>query len=169
MAAVVQALNLSKVYHLGDERVYALNDVSLEVYSGELVAIVGTEGSGKSTLLHPLASLRKPDSGTVRIEEFDLTQMDYEALAQIRAHKIGFLFQAFNLLPNETAQANVEVSLPPLGWGRQGAPPKGREGPSTCGVGGPPKESPRPAFSRTTHKCSHRPGDGPQPSGTFLR
>ena len=117
MVAVVQALNLSKVYHLGDERVYALNDVSLEVYSGELVAIVGTEGSGKSTLLHTLASLRKPDSGTVRIEEFDLTQMDYEALAQIRAHKIGFLFQAFNLLPNETAQANVEVSLPPLGWG----------------------------------------------------
>ena len=75
MAAVVQALNLSKVYHLGDERVYALNDVSLEVYSGELVAIDGTEGSGKSTLLHTLASLRKPDSGTVRIEEFDLTQM----------------------------------------------------------------------------------------------
>ena len=112
MAAIIEAFNLTKEYHLGDERVHALNDISLEIYPGEMVAIVGNEGSGKSTLLHTLATLQKPDSGLVRLAGLDVAETGEALLGRVRAHKVGFLFQAFNLLPNKTALANVEVSLP---------------------------------------------------------
>ena len=111
MAATVQGLNLTKVYNLGDQQVYALNDVSLEVYPGEMVAILGRPGSGKSTLLHTLGCLQRPDSGQVSIEGRDVTQLDDQELAQVRSNKVGFVYQAFNLLPDETAVANVEVPL----------------------------------------------------------
>ncbi len=111
MGATVVGKNLTKTYNLGDQMLYALNDVSLEVYPGEMVAIIGRTGSGKSTLLHTLGCLQRPDSGRVLLEDLDVTQLEDEELARVRAQKVGFIFQAFNLLPNETAATNVEVAL----------------------------------------------------------
>ena len=111
MTAKLQASNLNKVYEIGRETVYAVNDVALEVQPGELVAILDKPGSGKSTLLHILGCLQRPDSGRVWIENLDTTRLDVEELARVRTHKVGFVFQAFNLLPNETAIANVELPL----------------------------------------------------------
>ena len=113
----VQGVELTKVHQLGDERVHALDDVTLEVHAGELVAVTGTPGSGKSTLLHILGCLQRPDSGAVRLEGQDVTHLDEEELAQVRISKVGFVFQAFNLLPNETALGNVEVPLRHQGMG----------------------------------------------------
>ena len=111
MVATVHAWNLTKAYPLGDERVYALNDVSLEVNPGEMVAILGGSSSGKSTLLHVLGCLQRPDSGQLSIEGRDVSRLEDEELAKLRTDKVGFVFQAFNLLPNETAMTNVEVAL----------------------------------------------------------
>ena len=117
MAATVQALNLTKVYRRGDERVYAVNNISLEVYPGELVTVVGRPSSGKSTLLHILGCLQRLDSGQIRIEGLDMTQLEDEELAQVHAHRVGFIFQASNLLRHETTLKNVEVSLRHQGLG----------------------------------------------------
>ena len=111
MAATVIGLNLSKAYNVGRERVHALNDVSLEVYPGEMVGVVGRAGAGKSTLMHVFGGLQRPDSGSVRIDDQDVTQLDDAELASVRADKVGFLFQAFNILPNETVLGNVDISL----------------------------------------------------------
>ena len=109
MAAVVQGRNLTKSYELGDERVYALNDVSLAIHPGEMVAIQGRPASGKSTLLHMLAGFITPDSGQVHMGDEDVTQYTDEEMTRVRASTVGFLFQAFNLLPNETVLKNVEI------------------------------------------------------------
>ena len=111
MATIVQARKLNKVYDLGDERIFALSDVSLEIYTAEMVAILGDKGSGKSTLLHTLGLLQRPDSGEVSIHGMDVSGLKDEEVAEVLANKVGFLFQAFNLLPDETAQSNVEVAL----------------------------------------------------------
>ena len=111
MDATLRGLNLTKVYDLGDERLHALDDFSLEVFSGEMVAVVGRTGSGKSTLLHVLGFLQRPDSGQVLIEGVDGTSLSEAELAEFRARRVGFVFQAFNLLPNDTAVANVAVAL----------------------------------------------------------
>ena len=111
MAAIVQASNLTKVYNLGDEPVYALNDASLVIQPGEMLAILGRSSSGKSTLLHVLGCLQKPDSGKLSIEGRDVSRLGDEELARLRADKVGFVFQAFNFLPAETALTNVEVVL----------------------------------------------------------
>ena len=122
MTATVQGLNLIKQHQIGHDRVCALDGVTLEVYPGELMAIVGRPGSGKSSLLHILGCLQRPDSGTLRIDGMDATRAAEEELSQLRAQKVGFVFQAFNLLPNETALGNVEVPLKHQGigaWDRQ--------------------------------------------------
>lgn len=93
------------------EDVYALNDVSLVVNQGDLVALVGKSGSGTSTLLHILGCLQRPTSGLVLVEGKDVTRLSDRDLAQTRGQKIGFVFQAFNLLPNESALRNVELPL----------------------------------------------------------
>ena len=111
MAATVQGSELTKVYQLGNELVYALNRASLEVYPGELLAVVGRAGSGKSTLLHVLGCLQRPDAGSMRVEGQDVTELAEEELAEVRTRKVGFVFQAYNLLPNETMLGNVLVSL----------------------------------------------------------
>ena len=111
MAATVQAANLIQAYDLGDEQVHVLNGASLEVRQGEFLAIVGRAGSGKSTLLHILGCLRRPDSGRVRIEGLDVASLDDEEMGRVRNERIGFVFQAFNLLPKENVLGNVEVPL----------------------------------------------------------
>ena len=111
MAATVEAAHLTKVHQMGDEQVYAVNNFPIDIQPGEMVAIVGGASSGKSTLLHILGCLQKPDSGSLKIEGADVTQLDDEALAKLRTQKVGFVFQAFNLLPNETVYRNVEIPL----------------------------------------------------------
>ena len=111
MPELVQGLHLTKVHQVGGEQIRALNDVSLEIFPGEMVGIWARGGSGKSTLLHVLGCLQKPDSGRVTIDGQDCTELGEEELERVRAEKIGFLFEAFNLLPDETVLANVEIPL----------------------------------------------------------
>ena len=118
MAVLIRALNLNKSFSAGTGTVYALNDVSLEIYPGEMVAILGRDGSGKSSLLHAMGCQQKPDSGELHLEGEDVYALDDKELTNIRLRRIGFLFQAFNLLPNETATANVELPLLQMGVGK---------------------------------------------------
>ncbi len=114
MPTAVSASNLTKAYDLGLERLLVLDHASLQVNVGETVAIVGESGSGKSTFLHIIGGLLRPDSGRLSIEDIDITDMEERQLARMRSEKVGFLFQAFNLLPGETALDNVAVPL----WAR---------------------------------------------------
>ena len=111
MAATVEAAHLTKAHQIGDEQVYAVNDFPIAVQPGEMVGIVGGPASGKSTLLHILGCLQLPDSGSLKIEGQDVTQLDDQELATLLTQKVGFVFQAFNLLPNETVYSNVEIPL----------------------------------------------------------
>jgi putative ABC transport system ATP-binding protein len=109
--AVVTATELTRRYGSGDAAVDALRGVSLDVASGELVAVMGPSGSGKSTLMHILAGLDKPTSGEVEIAGETITGMDDTELTKLRRRRIGFIFQFFNLLPMLTAEENVILPL----------------------------------------------------------
>ena len=109
--AVVTATELTRRYGSGDAAVDALRGVSLNVASGELVAVMGPSGSGKSTLMHILAALDKPTSGEVEIAGETITGMDDTELTKLRRRRIGFIFQFFNLLPMLTAEENVILPL----------------------------------------------------------
>ena len=97
--AILQAQGLKKIYGSGDNAVHALDGVDLRVEKGEFVAIVGTSGSGKSTLLHMLGGLDRPTEGTVTVDGQEIFALKEEALTIFRRRKIGFVFQAFNLVP----------------------------------------------------------------------
>jgi len=108
---IIKATNLFKIYNLGIEEVYALNNVSLSVKKGEFVAIMGASGSGKSTLMHILGCLDRPTTGTILLDGVDTSLMKKDELAEIRNKKIGFIFQMFNLLARVSALANAELPL----------------------------------------------------------
>ena len=111
MVTCVQAVNVVKVYPAGQEIVRAVDDVTMEVFPGEMVAIVGKRVSGKSSLLHILGCLMRPDSGQVRIDGVDVGDADDMTMLEVRLEKVGFMLQAFNLLPNQSALSNVEAPL----------------------------------------------------------
>jgi len=111
MAAILAVENLVKSYRLGDEVVWALNDVSLSIEAGQLVAIMGASGSGKSTLLHLTGGLDLPDKGRVIVEGNDLTRMSDRQRTLFRRRRMGIIFQAYNLLPTLSAAENVAVPL----------------------------------------------------------
>jgi putative ABC transport system ATP-binding protein len=120
---VLEAKNLTKVYEAGENRVVALSDVGLQVGRGEFMSIMGPSGSGKTTLLSMLGCFDKPTSGQVVIDGLNVTSMRESELPKIRAEKVGFIFQAFNLIPTLTALENVELPM------ERGKIPKGkREG-----------------------------------------
>ena len=96
---ILQAKDLTKIYGSGETAVHALRGVDLSVEKGEFVAVVGTSGSGKSTLLHMLGGLDRPTSGTVTVDGKDIFSLKDEALTIFRRRKIGFVFQAYNLVP----------------------------------------------------------------------
>jgi putative ABC transport system ATP-binding protein len=108
---VVAAGDVTRRYGSGDTAVDALRGVSLEVATGELVAVMGPSGSGKSTLMHILAGLDRPTSGTVTIAGEEITSLDDRAMTMLRRKHIGFVFQFFNLLPMLTAEENVVLPL----------------------------------------------------------
>jgi putative ABC transport system ATP-binding protein len=108
-AAVFNARNLTKTYHMGDVDVHALRGVDLDLFQSEFVVILGPSGSGKSTLLNILGGLDVPSSGTVRYRDHDLTAADERELTQYRREHVGFVFQFYNLIPSLTARENVEL------------------------------------------------------------
>lgn len=104
---IIQTQSLCKHFGQGDAIVRAVNDVTMEVYQGELVLIMGPSGSGKTTLLSMLGTLLKPGSGSIRLNGLDVTNMSEKSLPAIRARHIGFVFQAFNLLDALTVEENI--------------------------------------------------------------
>ena len=108
---MIAATNLLRSYTLGGQTVHALDDVSLHVGSGELVAIRGPSGSGKSTLMNILGCLDRPDGGRYVLAGEDVSTLADDALAAVRNRRIGFVFQTFNLLPRMSALENVELPI----------------------------------------------------------
>ena len=109
MTIVVRAIEITKEFRMGKVVVHALRGVSLEIETGEMVAIVGPSGSGKSTLLGLLGGLDTPTSGRVIVDGLDITDMNENQLADVRSTRIGFVFQTFNLIPALTALENVAL------------------------------------------------------------
>ena len=107
---ILSARNLCKSYGKGDGVVHALKNVSLDVYDGELLVILGSSGSGKSTLLNMLGGMDQPDSGTILVGKRDLCKLDDLGLTRYRRHEIGFVFQSFNLIAELTARENVALT-----------------------------------------------------------
>lgn len=104
---VIKTENLVKIYEQGDFKIHALDDVSVEITAGEFTAVVGPSGSGKTTLLNAIGGLDEPTSGKVIINGTDITQLSGNKLIDFRMHNIGFVFQAYNLIPVLTAKENV--------------------------------------------------------------
>ncbi|GAH21150.1 unnamed protein product, partial [marine sediment metagenome] len=113
---LVSARNLERVFSFGPEPIRAIHDVDLEVFPGQLFVITGRSGSGKTTLLNLLAGLDRPTSGTICIEDQDLSQLSEWELTRLRRRDIGFVFQSFALLPLLSAYENVELPLRIADW-----------------------------------------------------
>lgn len=108
---VLQTQDLRKIYGKGDAEVHALDGVSLSVVRGEFVAVVGTSGSGKSTLLHMLGGLDRPTSGKVFVDSSDIFALNDDALTIFRRRSIGFVFQAYNLVPVLSVYENIVLPV----------------------------------------------------------
>jgi putative ABC transport system ATP-binding protein len=111
VGAVIELLNVHKVYASGEVRVHALRGVSLQVRHGEFVALVGSSGSGKSTLMNLLGCLDRPTSGSYRFDGRDVGRLGRSERARLRNQKLGFVFQGFNLLHRHTALENVALPM----------------------------------------------------------
>lgn len=114
---MIQIKDLTKAYEMGDNTVYALNKISLNINQGEFVAIVGPSGSGKSTLMNIIGCLDVASEGSYKLDGQEISLYDDNELAEFRNKKIGFIFQRFNLLPKLSALENVELPLVYLGIG----------------------------------------------------
>ena len=109
--ALVELRNVSKIYQLGEEEIRALDDITLDIESGEFISIIGPSGSGKSTLMHILGCLDSPSKGTIQLDGVMIQNASARELAAIRNRKIGFVFQFFNLLPKLNVLQNVELPM----------------------------------------------------------
>ena len=110
-APIIDLHDVVKQYGAGESAIFALDGVSLSIYPGEYVAIMGASGSGKSTLMNVIGALDIPTSGEYYLDGIDMASLDENQLAIVRGRKIGFIFQSFNLIPRTSALANVELPL----------------------------------------------------------
>ena len=111
MQPLIRVKNVRKIYRMGDERVVALDNISLEIYKGEIVCFLGTSGSGKSTFLNMVAGLEKPTRGEIYIGNIPIHKLNEEQVTLFRQKNIGFIFQAYHLMPMLTAIENVSMPL----------------------------------------------------------
>src|ERR1700757_2848464 len=117
MTAFIEAVDLTKTYHVGKVEVPALRGISFSVQKGEFVTMVGPSGSGKSTLFYLLGGLTRADSGSVTIDGVDFATLSDGERTRLRKSKIGFVFQKFNLLPTLSARSNIEIASDIAGFG----------------------------------------------------
>jgi len=110
-ATAIRSENVCRHYWMGETLIRAVDGVSLEVGSGEFIALLGSSGSGKSSMLNLIAGLDRPTSGSVVVQNRDLAKLSREELAKYRLHVVGMVFQSFNLIPSMTAAENVELPL----------------------------------------------------------
>jgi putative ABC transport system ATP-binding protein len=108
---LIHAEHVSREYRLGETTIRAVNDLSLQIPTGEFLALLGSSGSGKSTLLNLLAGLDRPTSGAIHVNAQNLAELDSPGLARYRRDTVGMVFQSFNLLPRMTLEENVELPL----------------------------------------------------------
>jgi putative ABC transport system ATP-binding protein len=109
-AVLCRLEQVSKSYSMGEVRVHALKDFSLDIYAGEILAVLGPSGSGKSTLLNLLGVMDRPDSGRILFRDRDISAAGERERTVYRRHDIGFIFQSFNLIPDLTAIENIELA-----------------------------------------------------------
>jgi len=110
-SSMIHLEGITKIYHMGEEKVYALKNINLDINKNEYLAIMGPSGSGKSTLMNILGCLDTPTSGNYYFNGMNVSEMTDNELASIRNKQIGFVFQTFNLLPRATALKNVELPM----------------------------------------------------------
>ena len=108
---VIKLADIHKVYHTGEVDVHAVRGISLEIFPGEFVSIMGSSGSGKSTLMNMIGALDRPSDGHYLLDGIDVSTLNRDALADVRNEKIGFVFQGFNLLSRTSALENVEMPM----------------------------------------------------------
>ena len=133
---IIEVKNAIKTYQSGDEKFNALNDVSLTVYEGEFVAIMGASGSGKSTFMNMLGCLDKPNSGSYHLDSIDVLNKDQNELAKIRSQKMGFVFQGFNLISRTSAIDNVCLPMIYIGIDEDTRIKKAKEALKIVGLSG---------------------------------
>lgn len=133
-AVLVRLSSVCKSYVLGDAEVHAMRDVSLELLTGEMVAIMGASGSGKSTTLNVIGTLDRPTSGQYLLDGEAVELFDEDELSDLRNRKIGFVFQSFHLLPRLTAVANVELPMIYAGVPRKERRERAREALTRVGL-----------------------------------
>ena len=124
---ILEIEKLDKVYKLGGRQIRALSDVNLKVEKGEFLSIMGPSGSGKTTLLNILGCLDRPTYGKVILDGIDVTKVSERELCKIRRHKVGFIFQNFNLLPYLSAIENVELPMEGTGKSKEEKRKRARE------------------------------------------
>ena len=132
---LIQARDLRKTYHVGDQMVQALDGLDLDIHANEYVALMGPSGSGKSTLMNMLGCLDSPTSGKYILNGQDVSRLDDDALADIRNREIGFVFQTFNLLPRYTAVENVALPMIYGGFSKAERDARAREVLTQVGLG----------------------------------
>ena len=127
MSKIIETINISKRYVMGEEIIEALKDISISVNKGEYVAFMGPSGSGKSTLMNIVGCLDTPSAGTYILNNNDVSEMSENELATIRNKEIGFVFQTFNLLPRQSALENVALPLIYAGFNKKDRTEKAME------------------------------------------
>lgn len=142
MAAVFELKNVYKIYKMGEAEVRALDGVSMNIDEGEFVAIIGASGSGKSTLMHIMGFMDQATSGTILLDGRDMTRLSENVRSRVRGTKIGFVFQAFNLLSRLTVLENTMLPLQYQQISAQSARQRAQEMLDTVGLGDRTKHYP---------------------------